>query len=180
MGSQQIPEENHIQFVQALARHERSIRGFVRSIAPNQNSVDDLMQEILVVAWKKFDQLQDVADFPKWVCAIARYQVLNYRRRIARDRLVLGTEVVQLIAEEGETETHKRDHQLRALENCIDELPSESKQMVQHAYHQGKSIGILAKRQGKKENAIYQKLWRIRQSLSHCVEQKVAVQTEAN
>ena len=88
MGNENPIEAGGQDFVRLLALHERAIRGFVRGLLPSSSDVDDVMQEVLVVAWKKFGDLNNRDDFPKWVCAIAKYQVLSFRRRMARDKLV--------------------------------------------------------------------------------------------
>ena len=161
-------------FVRLLAVHERTIRGFVRSLLPYPNDVDDLMQEILVIAWKKFDDLKDHHAFPRWACAIARYQVLNFRRKNARDRLVLSEEIVALIADEGLEETADRKDELKALEDCMQRLPSDKRQLIMQTYQPDVSIARIADELGKTENSIYQLTWRIRQTLWNCVSVKLS------
>ena len=58
------------------------------------------MQEVSLAAWKKFDQLDDVEEFPVWACVIARYEILMFRRRHARDRLVFSERVYELLADQ--------------------------------------------------------------------------------
>jgi len=166
-------EKKHLDFVQLMARHERAIRGFTRSLLPSGEAVDDIMQDVFVIAWKKFEQLDHHDNFPKWVCGIARYQVLNYRRSMARNRLVLNSEIINMVAEEGQEDTEESELRLKALEGCLEQLPQENQELVQRVYQQRNAIPKLARETGKKENAIYQKMWRIRRSLSKCVENKL-------
>jgi len=93
--------EHREQFVRLLVRNDRAIRAWLRSLLPTLDDVDEVMQEVSVVAWRKFDQLDDPENFRRWACVIARYEVLMYRRKKARDRIVLGQEVEKLIADEG-------------------------------------------------------------------------------
>ena len=60
------------QFVRLLVRHDRAIRAWLRVLLPTLNDVDEVMQEVSVVAWRKFDQLDDPENFQRWVCVIAR------------------------------------------------------------------------------------------------------------
>ena len=48
----------------------------------------------------KFSQLENVEEFPRWACVIARYRVLEFRRNRFRDRLVLNEKVFDLLLEE--------------------------------------------------------------------------------
>ena len=50
----------HESFVRALTRHERVIRAYIRGTGITRpEDVDEIMQEVSLAAWKKFDQLDD-------------------------------------------------------------------------------------------------------------------------
>ncbi len=118
-----VDEPNRELFVRLIMRHDRPIRAFLRGLLPTASDVDEVMQEVSVIAWRKFGQLDDSKDFRRWVCVIARYEVLMHRRKKARDRLVLGEEIEQLVAEEGLDELDLREQQIEALEGCLGKLP---------------------------------------------------------
>lgn len=166
--------ENREQFVRLLVRHDRAIRAWLRALLPTLNDVDEVMQEVSVVAWRKFDQLDAPENFRRWVCVIARYEVLMYRRKKARDRFVLGTEVEQLIAEEGEAELGLRERQLSALESCVAKLPDSKRQLVMEVYSKGQPMHAVAEQLGKSDAAIYKSISRVRQSLLECVQRSLS------
>jgi RNA polymerase sigma-70 factor (ECF subfamily) len=169
----------HESFVRALARYERVIRAYIRGAGISRpEDVDEIIQEVSLIAWQKFDQLQNVDEFPQWACVIARYRVLEFRRNRFRDRLVLNEKVFDLLLEEALNETEIQDVRLRQLERCLDELPPASQQLVKAAYEPGASIDELARSAGKKANALYQQLWRLRQLLRKCVDD--AMGSDAN
>lgn len=162
---------NHEAFVRALTQHERVIRAYIRGAGISRpEDVDEITQEVSLIAWQKFDQLEKVEDFPRWACVIARYRVLEFRRSKYRDRLVLNEKVFDLLMEEALEETKDSEAQLLQLERCVAELPESSRKLVKTAYGTGASIDELALSTGKKANALYQKLWRIRRLLRNCVE----------
>ena len=157
--------------MRALARHERVIRAYIRGAGISRpEDVDEIVQEVSLIAWQKFSQLENVAEFPRWACVIARYRVLEFRRNRFRDRLVLNEKVFDLLLEEALHETESQDARLRQLERCLNQLPPASQQLVKAAYEPGASIDELARAAGKKANALYQKLWRLRQLLRKCVD----------
>jgi len=163
-------------FLQLFIRHEPELRAFVRASLPRSNDVDDVMQEVSLVAWKKFASLTDVAQFPRWACWIARFEILKFRRRWARDRLVLDEALVELLAAEGAEEMPLRKRQLAVLDDCISKLPAERRQLTLAAYSQDTTVRALAKRMGRSENALYQLLARIRHELLHCLQRTLAMQ----
>ncbi len=140
------------------------------------NDVDEVMQEVSVVAWRKFDQLDDPDNFRRWVCVIARYEVLMYRRKKARDRFVLGAEVEDLIAKEGEAEFELRDQQLEALQQCVHKLPDAKRQLVMKVYSTNQPMHSIAKQLGKSDAAVYKLVSRVRKNLLECVQRSLSTE----
>jgi len=96
------------------------------------------------------------------------------RRRFARDRLVLAEDIVQLLADEGAEELPLRQRQLRALDQCIEKLPRERRELALAAYAKGTTIREIAVQLGRTEGSLYQLLARIRKELHRCMEQALA------
>ena len=59
-------------FGELAAVHENLIRNFVRSLGVASSDVDDISQEALLVAYRKFEDFELGTSFPAWVCSIAR------------------------------------------------------------------------------------------------------------
>lgn len=171
MSIEPLSGNGHEAFVRALTKHERIVRAYIRGAGiARPEDVDEIMQEVSLIAWEKFDQLRDVEEFPKWACVIARYRVLDFRRKRSRDRLVLSDKVFDLLMEEALDESGEREGRLRQLERCLDSLPQAGRKLVMAAYEPGASIDELAGSHGKKANALYQQLWRLRKILAKCVD----------
>ena len=132
------------------------------------------MQEVSVAALRKFSTLDDHSAFGAWACLIARYELLSARRRFARDRLVLAADIVELLVEEGAEELPLRQRQLRALDQCIEKLPRERRELALAAYAKGTTIREIAAQLGRTEGSLYQLLARIRSGLHRCMEQALA------
>ena len=157
-------------FVRLLMRHDRTIRAYLRSMLPTAQDVDEVMQDVSVAAWRKFDALDDPENFRAWAGVIARYEVLMYRRKKARDRLVLGEEIERLIADEGLEELSLRERQLEALEVCLGKLPEDRKHLVLRIYAAESPLKTIAEQVGKSPEAIYKVVSRVRRELLRCVE----------
>ena len=165
---------NDGRFVQLLAKHEPEIRAFIRASLPSSHDVAEVMQNVSLVAWKKFGELGDAeTGFAKWVCVIARFEIMKFRRGLARDRFVLDEDVIHLLCEEGEVETTLRSEQIAQLEICLEELPEDRRELVIEAYSPGVSIKALAQGRGKKPGALYQLLRRIRRELEACIQRRL-------
>ncbi|MDF1813096.1 MAG: sigma-70 family RNA polymerase sigma factor [Verrucomicrobiales bacterium] len=176
MSSEATSSDFHEPFVRALTRHERVIRAYIRGAGITRpEDVDEIMQEVSLVAWRKFDQLDNADEFPVWACVIARYEILMFRRRHARDRLVFSEKVYELLAEQSleEVSSSMKEKRLNQLQQCVENLPPASRELVTAAYQPGSTIDKLASQLGKKTNTVYQQLWRIRRALEQCVEERL-------
>ena len=165
--------DKHEQFIALLSRHEPVIRAAIRASLIKQHDVDEVMQRVSIAAWRKFDDLSDPSGFPKWACMIARYEILKFRRGKARDRLQLDDELVGKLAVESAETVSMRSRRIAYLEQCLEELPDDRRKLVLQAYQPGVSTKGLAENSGKKADAVYQLLRRIRMALMLCVENKL-------
>ncbi|MDQ8207932.1 sigma-70 family RNA polymerase sigma factor [Coraliomargarita sp. SDUM461003] len=161
-------------FVRLYSMHESKVRAYVRAGLPTIEDVNEVMQEVSLVAWRKFSTLEDAEGFGRWMCVIARYEILKYRRSKARDRLVLDEDLLSLIADEGVEETSERAAEIQALQKCIRKLPEKYRGLVIKAYTPDQSKKKLAAEIGKTPAALYQLLSRLRLTLLNCVQGKLA------
>jgi RNA polymerase sigma-70 factor (ECF subfamily) len=168
------PTDPHLGFLRLFMRHEPELRAFVRACLPRAGDVDEVMQEVSLVAWQKFTTLAEASQFPRWACVIARYEILKFRRTRARDRLVLDEDIMEKLAAEGLEELPVRHRQLEALEGCIAKLPAGRRELALAAYAPEVSIKELAAQMRRTEGSLYQLLARIRQELLWCVQQTLA------
>lgn len=159
----------HETFLRLWMQHEPELRAFVRSCCPKAQEVDDVMQEVSVAALRKFSTLEDHSAFGAWACLIARYELLTARRRFARDRLVLAEDIVELLAEEGADELPLRQRQLRVLDQCIEKLPRQRRELALAAYGKDTTIRELAANLKRTEGSLYQLLARVRKELHRCM-----------
>lgn len=167
-------------FLRLWTQHEPQLRAFVYACLPRAAEVDEVMQEVSLVAWRKFPTLEDHAQFPRWACLIAKYEILMARRRHARSRLVLDDDIMEKLAEEGAEEMSVRHQQLDALDRCIAKLPLQRRQLVMAAYAPETSIKTLAAQIGRTEGSLYQLLARTRKDLLRCVERTLTQEARSS
>jgi RNA polymerase sigma-70 factor (ECF subfamily) len=172
-----MADESHItdeSFVRLLSTYEPVIRSFLRTLLPSFEDVDQVMPEVALVAWRKFDQLHDHDAFPRWACVIARYEVMTYRRNKARDRIVLDPDVVAKLADEAADDLTLHSQQMNALEHCLKKLPEDRRELILACYTPKKSMRDIALEANRSENSLYQLLRRIRLELQDCIEKTIS------
>ena len=167
-------------FVARFARHEPDLRRFIRSLLPSWSDVDEVLQQTAIVIWRKFDQYDPGTHFMKWACVIARFEVLAYRRKMARDRLVFREDVLELMADEGIEEVPARHREHAALEICLAGMPEKSRQFLTLAYTPGVKVKALAAEAGSSAASFYMRLKRLRHQLMQCMENKTGTTENAS
>ncbi len=162
-------------FVQLFAANERHLRAFVRSMGLGWSDVDDVVQTISLVMWRKWNEFDPDTDFLRWARVIARFEVLKARRRLGRDRHVFRDDLMELLAEAAEEgdELRPSDRYREALSICLDALPRRSRDLIGAAYSGEQSIREVAASVGKSATAFYKTLDRIRKNLQVCIEERM-------
>lgn len=171
-----VPADRYESFVRLLTKHEPVLRAYVKAGLPPQGDVDEVLQEVGIVAWRKFADLDDPAQFPRWACMIARFEVLKHRRKKARDRLVPDDELVRLILDEGLAELDLQQQRQAALGRCLDKLPAPRRKLLLQAHAPGRPVKELAERTGRTPGALSQMLCRLRRELLGCIERTIAAE----
>lgn len=161
--------ERHRRFLRSFTAHEPAVRAHVRRLVPARADADDIMQEISVVLWEKFDSLLEPAAFKAWAFGVARFEVLAWLRDRGRDRLVLDEEVITKIAEETTAIEPLLERQREALEHCMKKVPEDQRALLLQAYQPETSIQTVAQGSGRTVPGFYQWLHRMRQKLLDCI-----------
>lgn len=170
--------ERHRRFLRLFTAHEAAVRSFVRRLLPTRADADDVMQDVSVVLWEKFDSFREGEDFRAWAFGVARFEALGWLRDKGRDRLVLNEEVVLKIAEESEQNEPKLEQQREALERCMARVPADQRELLMQAYQPEARIQEVAQGSGRSVPGFYQWLHRMRRMLLDCIRR--ALQQEAS
>jgi RNA polymerase sigma-70 factor, ECF subfamily len=174
--SQTSDHERHAQFLRHYAESEVALHTFVRSLVPTRQMASEVMQDVILVLWEKFDA---AADFQGWAFGVAKNVALRHLRRQSRDRHVFDDELVNQLADDAVALAPVHDGHREALERCLDKLPAAQRELVLTAYTKGTRMDELATRRGQTPMALYKLLHRIRQALLECVERTLAKEEHA-
>ena len=158
----------HERFLTLFTVNEPAIRAFVRRLVPTRQDAADVMQDVALVLWRKFPELEEPVQFRKWAFGVARYETLAWLRDKARNRLVLADDVLNNVAHESSQIENQLSAQREALEDCLEKLPSEQRTLVLAAYAPHVRMQDVAKHGGRTVAAFYQWLHRMRLRLLEC------------
>lgn len=161
-------------FTRLFLLNERKVRAFLRVLMVSDEGVDDVLQEVALVAWRKFSELNDGEDFGLWVCVVARYEVLKWRRKHARDRLVFSEDTLKLLSTDELANVERREQEHDALDRCLQKLSMPERALVMSVHTPGSSVARIAEETGRKAKSLYRQVSRLRLALLDCVKTRLA------
>ena len=166
----------HSEAVHALfIRHSPEVRGFILALLPDMSRVDDVFQETFMTVSRKSSDFELGTNFLGWVCSIARYKVKEAFRLQPGRLQPLTDEVIDTLCA-SEPPTEPDEARLKALTDCLRELPSHTKRAVELRYQQAHKPPEIARLLGWSTASVYVVLSRARTMLRECVERTLKAQ----
>jgi len=163
-------------FLRLYQASERRIRGFILALVPDWSQAQDLMQETTMVMWSKFDEFEVGTDFSAWALSVARYQILNYRRKNQNRTVRFDDSLLEAIDEEVSTTVAEMDVRRDALRACLKKLEDQDRQLIQLRYEPGATTRSVAERVGRGVDAVYKALNRIHVQLLFCIRRTLSME----
>ncbi|WP_437185330.1 sigma-70 family RNA polymerase sigma factor [Planctomicrobium sp. SH668] len=166
-------DDQHKTFLRLFTANEAAIRAYVRRLVPLRSDADDIMQDVAVVLWEKFDEFRLDCEFRVWAFQIAKFKVLSWIRDQRRGRVVLANDVVELIAKDGQQFDQQLQQKRDALGICFEKIPSHDREILSRAYQPDAVIQQVAIESGRTVSGFYQWLYRMRLLLQECVQREL-------
>ena len=148
-------------FGELMQRYTSQVYGAVIRLLQDEDDAAEITQMAFIRAYKQLDSWRGV-NFGAWVTIIANHMALRLLEKQKRRGEVPLDENTDT-QEEGYDE--EREQQLQSLENAVNRLPEQERQIVQWHYYEGLPLQTIAHRIGQTENNMKVRLFRIREKL---------------
>jgi RNA polymerase sigma-70 factor (ECF subfamily) len=171
-----IPQDGHNteRFLSLLMTNQKRIYAFVLAMVPNQINAEDILQETVTEMWKKFGDYEVGTNFVAWACTIAKYKILQFRRKQGTSKLKFSDELIDLLQPQSEEVMHSMEDRIDSIKRCIKKLSKKDILLIRMRYEQDCAVKTIALRAGKSLQSVYQNLNRIHKMLLRCVERLMA------
>ena len=118
-----------------LAReHEETLRAFVRACIGDPAAADDIVQEVMITAWRRLPDYDRGRPFATWLKGIARNKILEHLRNASTARRHverLTPELLDRISEEQDrlltSDSVVFAERMAPLRSCLSQLPTEDR-----------------------------------------------------
>lgn len=157
-------------FMQLFSSHHRRLYGFVRSLVGNPEDAEDIVNQTVMVMWRKFETYESDTNFAAWALQIARLEVMNFRRRTTPQQRLFDDELFDQLADEALVVNNTLpDARLDALRECLKKLPEDSRRLIGMFYEQEMPVVKIAAAIDRSDKTIYRLIANIHQVLLACV-----------
>ena len=167
-------DQSDTEFVALLTEHQSALRYYVASLLPGDSAVADVAQQANATIWRKRDTFELGTNFKAWIFSIARFEVLNHRKKHQRDRIVFSEEMEDLIGSELPRRPVEMDLKQEALTVCLQKLKPAERELIHHRYFENAPLAEYSSQINRSVGSLKVTLHRIRNRLLKCVESKLA------
>jgi RNA polymerase sigma-70 factor, ECF subfamily len=164
-------------FVSLYAGCQRQLYVYVRSQVQSASDCDDVIQNLGLALWEKFDTYRPEESFLRWAFGVARLEVLKHRQKQTHWPLGLREELLDLVDKETLEISETADILSDALRKCVDKLSAWSRVVLKQRFEVGNSVHEIAQRFDRSDRTIYQTLQGIYKALYDCVQSEVPGRT---
>lgn len=171
-ASQTDFRDSHYRLAGLIADHQRNLYIYIFSLVHRSADTDDVLQETNLALWRDAQRAENVTDFRSWAYRVAFNQVLAYRKRQTRGKILLFDEkLISRLADDlpSKVDTVTSD-QADFLQLCWKKLPEPSKRLLEMRYISVFSVKNIAEQLGTTVAAISKSLYRTRLVLRKCIQ----------
>ena len=153
-----------------ISRCRQMVSSIALAIVKDLDRSEDIAQQVFIHVWQQLPQLREASSFLPWLRQITRYQAFHgLRDQKARRELDsddADTVLAEFIDPDANPELwHGRAEQSELLQQFLDALPAESREMLLLFYREEQSSSQVAALLGISEANVRKKLQRVRESL---------------
>jgi len=165
--------ETHEHFTRLWTEAQPIVAAYLSALVPDFQEAEDLLQDVAVILLRKFPEYTPDRPFIRWAIGIAKYEVLNARRRHARSRLTYQPDLLDRISEAYEELAPELERRAAALRECLQEIQGRAREILRLRYEQSLKPGAIAEQLSIASLSVRVALTRTRAALRACIDRKL-------
>ena len=163
-------------FRQLVEQNQRQIRLYLGKYVQCPSQVDDIAQEVFLVAFRELNRFLFESKFSTWLIGIARNKALEFLKAETKARKsrkeffeaeIASRQISRL--EHQQRESEFAEQRLSAMQFCLEQLPKKARELIDRYYFDQQTANNIAKNAEISAGSVRMKLLRIRQILQKCI-----------
>ena len=161
------------EFVRLWTRHQAEVERYVYMMIPRAADAAEVLQDVSVRLWEKWEKYDQDRPFVPWAIKFAWLEVLKWRQKQAREKLIFSDDLLAQIHSVQEKEAPLMEARKKALASCMDRLSDQEKKWVNMRYGKHGAVKEEADRTGISLHKLYYALEKIRAQLLGCITRSI-------
>ncbi|MBN1456528.1 MAG: sigma-70 family RNA polymerase sigma factor [Sedimentisphaerales bacterium] len=170
-----MPLSKKTDFLGLYSKEQKKIFLFILSMVHRQTDAEDIMQQTAAEMWRMFDRFKEGTNFAAWGITIARYRILDYRKKQVRNSLFLSEDVYRKVIQEFQAILPSSDKRKNALRGCLNKLKESDRRMLSMHYEDGFNYKQIAEKLRASKTGIYKIMARIHTNLNRCIQKTLLI-----
>lgn len=165
-------------FSMLMREHHLDLLVYGRAIVRDHQAAQDVVQDALVSAWRKFDDFDEEKDFGAWLRGIIRNKCKDWFRKMQRDPIPdIKLVEMEIDLTAWQSGIAAGTGIFATVENCLSRLPDNLQDSVQAFYFENKDGAEAASSLNISPANLRKRLERARSLLHDCISKKTQPQT---
>jgi len=152
---------------------QRLLTGYLHAALGDFEQVEELAQRIAMVAVERAEDYDPDRPFVPWLLGIARYELLRFRRDLARDRHTFDSDMIDRLSDAYVRSSDELQSMEHALRLCLHEVSERARSILELRYRDALSTRQIALQVESTDGAIRALLKRTRQLLKDCIQRRL-------
>jgi RNA polymerase sigma-70 factor (ECF subfamily) len=167
------------EFTALLTRLQPRLRGFFLALTGNGPDADEVLQDTNQILWRKRETFEPGSNFQAWAFRTAALEARNFLRRRARTQgaELPSDELLDRVSSEADRLDGEFERRRAALTGCLNKLAQPDRALLVRRYFENQSLAVLAGERESTQNALAQKLFRLRVVVLRCIEKQMKRET---
>jgi RNA polymerase sigma-70 factor (ECF subfamily) len=162
-----------VDFVGFWTRAQPEVRRYIGILVPRSADADDILQQTAVRLLEKFHEYEPARPFVPWAIRFAYHEVLAWRQRQARDRLMFSDKLLEQLHRTVSDETPLLEVRRRILDRCLQDLTEAERRLLIRRYSEHGSIQREADESQTSVHNLYYAIDKLRIRLIECINRKM-------
>ncbi|MBO8128535.1 MAG: sigma-70 family RNA polymerase sigma factor [Peptococcaceae bacterium] len=163
-----ILQRNSSSLASAIDKYGKPVYALCARILSGQGGQEDIeecVSDVFLAAWGRIWEYEsERGSFRTWLLMLAKYQALDARRRLSRSRETAAV-ISDLRPDHRSEDEFNCVESRQVLRKILQDLDAFDREMVYRRYYCFESIDRLARDYGLTQQAVHNRLWRIRQKM---------------
>jgi RNA polymerase sigma factor (sigma-70 family) len=162
------------QLVQHLMQGRSRLVAYIWSIVRDLPLAEDIYQDLCGEAVEKRPTIESEEHLANWLRRGARFRAIDALRSRQSKPLVFDHSIYQMLEDDLAADAATGSDLHHALNDCLDTLGPDARQMIRLRYDDNLSGPQIAQRVGRKLPTVYVTFTRIHRTLAECIRARLA------